>query len=483
MKTQSIVCTFLVFITSFSVLAQAKKSIPASQIEFQSSEYKNKMYYLASHYGKYQTLLDSVKGTNDGKLIFKKDKKYVEGIYMLVTSDKKIELELMMDANQKFTIQVTNPTDKTLAISNSPLNQDFNTFNSFFKTKMEGIKSLEKTLADKKTKQDSALVIKDLKKIQSEINGYKNNYIQSNPSTTLALLFRMSQPIDNFLNKPAEEKLANKTDSIAYLKKHFFDGVDFKDNRLLRNPFLENRIAAYFNALVPVNPEAVTTEIIQILNKTDLPNGDVFKYLSLHFVDLYSEPKIMGMDRVFINIYNTYFKNKEYAWLQLKQKEFFKFKVSSIKDNLVGDKGRNLFMLTQDQKRIDLYDVKAKYIVIAFWDPTCGHCATEIPKMHQLYETEWKQKGVVVFAVNNNTNEMVKWKEFIEKEKLSDWTNVYPAPVVTGNYTKEDVDFQTLYNVRQTPVIYLLDQDKKIIAKKVGPENYTKIIEQLEKKN
>jgi hypothetical protein len=59
---------------------------------------------------------------------------------------------------------------------------------------------------------------------------------------------------------------------------------------------------------------------------------------------------------------------------------------------------------------------------------------------------------------------------------------VYPAPVVTGNYTKEDVDFQTLYNVRQTPVMYLLDQDKKIIAKKVGPESYTKIIEQLEKK-
>jgi thiol-disulfide isomerase/thioredoxin len=482
MKIKSLLVLFFVFISGSAILAQAKKTIPTSQIGFQSPEYANKMYYLASHYGKYQTLLDSVKGTNDGKLLFKKDQKYVEGIYMLVTPDKKIELEFMMDSDQKFSIQVTNPTEKTLSIQGSSLNQDFNGFNSFFKTKMEGIKALEKNLADKKTKQDSTLVIQDLKKIQSEINTYKNNYIQSNPSNTLALLFRMSQPIDNFLNKPAEEKLATKNDSIAYLKKHFFDGINFKDNRLLRNPFIENRITTYFNTFVPVTPEAVTAEIVQILNQTDQPNGEVFKYLSLYFVDLYSEPKIMGMDRVFINIYNTYFKNKEYSWLQLKQKEFFKFKVASIKDNLVGDKGRNLFMLNQDQKRIDLYDIKAKYTVIAFWDPTCGHCATEIPKMHQLYETEWKQKGVVVFAINNNTNEMVKWKEFIEKEKLSDWTNVYPTPVVTGNYTKEDVDFQTLYNVRQTPVIYLLDQDKKIIAKKVGAENYTKIIEQLEKK-
>lgn len=483
MKSQSLLCLLSLLLCSCFVFGQAKKISPSSQIEFQSPEYANKMYYLASHYGKYQTLLDSVKGNAEGQLLFKKDQKYIEGIYMLVTPDKKIELEFLMDLNQKFKIKVTNPSEKTVIISNSVLNQDFNNFNSFFKNKMESIKSLEKSLANQKNKQDSTLVIADLKKIQAEINRFKNEYIKANPGNTMALLFSMSQPIDNFLNKPEDEKLASKTDSIGYLKKHFFDGINLKDARLLRNPFLENRISTYFNTFVSVTPEAVTQEITQLLNQTDLPNGEVFKYLSLHFIDLYSEPKIMGMDRVFINIYNTYFKNKEYPWLQLKQKEFFKFKVSSIKDNLVGNKGRNLFMLTQDQKRIDLYDIKAKYTVVAFWDPTCGHCATEIPKILQLYNSEWKQKGVVVFAINNNTNEMVKWKEFIEKEKLSDWANVYPATTVTGNYTKEDVDFQTLYNVRQTPVVYLLDQDKKIIAKKVGVENYTKIIEQLEKKN
>lgn len=483
MKIQSLLRFTILLLWSCLFYGQVKKIAPSSQIEFQSPEYINKMYSLAGHYGKYQTLLDSVKGNAAGQLLFKKDQKYIEGIYMLVTPDKKIELEFLMDSDQKFKIKVTNPSEKIVEISNSALNQDFNNFNFFFKNKMESIKLLEKSLANQKNKQDSTLVIADLKKIQAEINRFKNDYIKANPGNTMALLFSMSQPIDTFLNKPEDEKLATKTDSIVYLKKHFFDGINFKDARLLRNPFLENRISTYFNTFVPVSPEQVTQEITQLLNQTDQPNGEVFKYLSLYFVDLYSEPKIMGMDRVFINIYTTYFKNKEYAWLQLKQKEFFKFKVSSIKDNLVGDKGRNLFMLTQDQKRIDLYDIKAKYTVVAFWDPTCGHCATEIPKMLQLYESEWKQKGVVVYAINNNTDEMVKWKEFIEKEKLSDWINVYPAPTVTGNYTKEDVDFQTLYNVRQTPVMYLMDQDKKIIAKKVGVENYTKIIEQIEKKN
>ena len=139
-------------------------------------------------------------------------------------------------------------------------------------------------------------------------------------------------------------------------------------------------------------------------------------------------------------------------------------------------------MTTLDEKRIDLYDIQAPYIVVAFWDPTCGHCAKEIPKMIAIYNKDWKAKGIKVFAINNNPKENVKWKEFIEKEKLEEWINVYPPSVITGNYTKEEVDFQTLYNVVQTPVFFLLDKNKTIIAKKIIFENYIDLIKDIEKK-
>jgi len=434
------------------------------------------MYYLASNFGKYQTLLDSVHGTPEGKIVFKKDKKYVEGIYMLVTKDKKIEMEFIMDENQHFIIEPNSKDPQKTKIQNSPLNLDFQTFNVFFKSKSDLLKELNTKLTDQKNKKDSSNVVNKMKIIQNEINIYKHNYIQKNTPNTLALLLRLTQPIDNFLNKPEAEIVKTKKDSVDYLKKHFFEGINFSDPRLLRNPFLENKISSYFNYFVPQNVESVTKAVFEILDQTGKTDGETFKYLSLYFVDLYAEPKIMGLDHVFLNIYNTYFKNKTYDWLKPTQEEFLKFKFTSIKDNLIGGKAPNIFMLSQDDKRIDLYDVKAPYIVLAFWDPTCGHCAVEIPKMKALYDKEWKQKGIVVFAINNNTNEMVKWKEFIEKEKLQDWINVYPPKVLNGNYTKEEVDFQTLYNVRQTPVFYLIDKDKKIIAKKVGFENYKDII-------
>lgn len=476
MKFKLCCLALLLFFGSPIIHAQKKQISAACRIEFQGENFKNKMYYIASNFGKYQIVLDSVIGTPEGKIIFEKDKKYVEGIYMLVTKDKKIETEFLMDENQHFTI-VPNATDiQKIQIQDSPLNNDFFAFNFFFKTKSDQLKELETKFSAQKSKKDSINVLNKIKIIQGEINIYKHDYIIKNRPNTLALLLKLTQPIDNFLDKPATEILKEKKDSIAYLKKHYFDGINFNDPRLLRNPFLENKISSYFNFFIEQSPEAVTESVFEILEQTEKPNSETFKYLSLYFVDLYAEPKIMGLDRVFLNIYDKYFKNKTYDWLKPTQLEFFKFKVTSLKDNQIGDKAPNLFMLSLQDKRIDLYDVEAPYTVLAFWDPTCGHCTVEIPKMKLLNDKEWKQKGIVVFAINNNTNEMIKWKEFIEKEKLQDWIHVYPPKVLNGNYTQEQVDFQTLYNVRQTPVFYLLDKDKKIIAKKVGFENYIDII-------
>jgi peroxiredoxin len=482
MKLNRYCIILFLFLCTLKTNAQNEQISSGHVIQFQNENFKDKMYYIASNYGKYQTLLDSVVATSDGKIIFKKSEKYVEGIYMLVTKDKKIEFEFLMDENQSFTIE-QNPNDiQKNKISNSPLNLDFQNFNIFFKAKSDQIKELTTSLKDQNNKKDSTNVISKIKVIQNEINVYKHNYIKKNTPNTLALLFRLTQPVDDFLNKPADELLISKKDSIYYLKNHFFDGIEFNDPRLLRNPFLENKIATYFNYFIEQNPEEITKAIFEILEKTGKLNNEIFKYLSLYFVDLYAEPKIMGLDRVFINVYDTYFNNKTYDWLKLTQEEYLKYKYTSLKSNQIGNKAPNIFMLLHEGKQIDLYDIEAPFTVLAFWDPTCGHCQTEIPKMKAIYDKYWKQRGIVVFAINNNTSEMQKWKEFIDKEKLQDWINVYPPKVLTGNYTKEEVDFQTLYNVRQTPVFYLLDKDKKIIAKKVDIEKYEDIFLNLDKK-
>ena len=73
-----------------------------------------------------------------------------------------------------------------------------------------------------------------------------------------------------------------------------------------------------------------------------------------------------------------------------------------------------------------------------------------------------------MYAVLTETKEFPKWREFINKYNLQSWINVYQ----TEEQKKKDEDakkpsYKQLYDVTQTPTLYLLDKDKRIIAKKL----------------
>ena len=112
--------------------------------------------------------------------------------------------------------------------------------------------------------------------------------------------------------------------------------------------------------------------------------------------------------------------------------------------------------------------VNAPYTIVCFWDPTCGHCREEVPQMDSMYHAKWQKEGVKMYGVLTETKEQPKWKEFMNKYNLQSWINVYQ----TDEQKKIDEDakkpsYKQLYDVTQTPTLYLLDKDKRIIAKKL----------------
>jgi hypothetical protein len=121
-----------------------------------------------------------------------------------------------------------------------------------------------------------------------------------------------------------------------------------------------------------------------------------------------------------------------------------------------------------------LHDVKAEYLLLVFWDVDCGHCQVEIPKLLETYHDLLKEKkDVKVFCVYTQ-QEFEKYRKYVEEKKL-DWINVY-----------DGVHFSNLkdkYDIYSTPVIYLLDRDKRIKAKRIGEEQVKDIIKALELEN
>ena len=74
--------------------------------------------------------------------------------------------------------------------------------------------------------------------------------------------------------------------------------------------------------------------------------------------------------------------------------------------------------------------------------------------------------------------EKAHWLSYIRDHHLTDWVNVYQTPEMK----QDDIDakragFRQLYDVYQTPTIYLLDEQKKIIGKKLTWEQVDELIQ------
>ena len=63
-----------------------------------------------------------------------------------------------------------------------------------------------------------------------------------------------------------------------------------------------------------------------------------------------------------------------------------------------------------------MHNLNADYLLLLFWDPDCGHCEKEIPKLKEFYD-EYKEKyNLEIFSVCSDTS-LVKWKKAIKKRK------------------------------------------------------------------
>jgi hypothetical protein len=90
-----------------------------------------------------------------------------------------------------------------------------------------------------------------------------------------------------------------------------------------------------------------------------------------------------------------------------------------------------------------------------------------VPKVDSIYKTKWKNMGVVVYGVKTEGTRG-DWIRFINEHKLSGWLHVYQLPEhQAAENAAGKPSYKQLYDVYQTPMLYLLDKEKRIIAKKL----------------
>ncbi|MCK9612918.1 MAG: DUF5106 domain-containing protein [Bacteroidales bacterium] len=449
---------------------------PSSQISNLQSGYKirakitgvaDSNCYLGHYYGQHQYIDDTAKANSKGELLFEGAEPLPGGIYFIVTPKKRF-FEFIINTEQELTLETdTSDLVKNMKIKGSKENQLFYEYLNYANEGQKIFNNLRKKYELLKDHKDSLEVIKtQMEKAESDVKNYKIDFIKKHPDTFIARVFIASRDPE----LPEIPILPNgRPDSVFryyYFKNHYWDNIDFSDDRILRTPVFYNRINNYFTNLIMQHPDTIIAEADKIVEKARA-NKEMFKYVVWYLTYTYETSKIMGFDAIFVHMVETYYMTNQCYWMSATTLENIVKRAKKFKPILLGKEAPPLIMQDTSLQLQSLYAIKAAYTVLLFWDYECGHCKTEIPKLVELYKTKKSELGIEVFAVCTDTN-MAEMKKFIRKNNMP-FINVNGPRAVTPHFAET-------YDIYSTPVIYLLDDKKKIVAKRIDYEQVEEII-------
>jgi len=446
---------FSAFIISL-LIAVTAYSQKGHNIEFKINGLANDTVYLAYHYGSKVYVEDTLVLDKQGITITKGNDTIPSGLYLLFLPSGKY-FDLIIDKDQHFYFENdTSNFIQAAKIKGSDENLYFYEYQQNLEKKYTELDANLVMLESAFTSADSIKIKAKIELIETEIETYRTETNKKHANYFYTKLILSSKHPE-----PPKKLIESSTDSLfayRYYKTHYFDYTDFTDVRMLRTPTFEKSILTYLNQLIALHPDSAILECEQMLDKAK-GNYEIWRFVLTAQFQVFNRSSIMGMDKVFIYLSDKYFLTEKVNWVSPEFKTQLKNHIEIMKPSLIGNIAPDLKLPTADDKFVRISDTEADYTILYFWDVDCGHCAQEIPELNKFYK-ENKSKKFEIIAIYTQLDKQ-KWMDFIDKEQF-EWINCWDPDQVSN--------MKSLYYINSTPVIYLLDKDKRILLKRITLE-------------
>ena len=210
---------------------------------------------------------------------------------------------------------------------------------------------------------------------------------------------------------------------------HFWDDIEDFDGPTDDNPVLAAQLDFYFDRLVAPLPDSITNEIGRLVDKTNF-NTELRDFILWHLLEKYRHPEYMSQDQVFVWLYDHYFS-------KLDIRDLNEANLALIRDKAETFRRLALFNLAPNfaiNDSVNLHSIESEYTVLFFYDHDCDLCQRE---MQDLDSIRAVYPNILLLSFDMNTDDA-------RVDELYD-----------------------LYDIEVTPLIYILDRNKRIIAKKI----------------
>lgn len=453
------------------------------KIEFQINPLQNDTLILAHYFNKTFSVQDTGLIDINGKVVLEGPSSLPQGLY-LVYLGPSLRFDIIIGEDQHFTIKTdTSDFVKNAKIIGSEENSIFYDYQKFIAQKRTASAQLQEKLKEPQPgKIDSVQVRAELEVINEEVKKYIENISGKHTDLFISkFLLSMKE-----VTPPDTPDDTDQSYKVRYIKEHYWDYFDLSDVRMLRTPFYEEKLNNYLDNWIYPVPDSIYKEVDFLIEKSRTDTL-LFKYMLITLFNHYAKSKYVGMDAVYLYIAEKYYLPEAW-WSDQKFLSDLQERVRKQSPLLIGKIAPDLQLVGVDSDHFriaendtilkndpyvgtifNLHSINAKYLVLYFWEPECGHCKTVIPKLYEVYE-RYKDQGLEVIAINIlGYPKKGIWVDFINQHHLYDWINAW-------NPYKMEPSYRDIYNIESSNILYMLDENKKIITKFVGPEQVEEII-------
>ena len=442
-------------------------------IKFKINGLKDTTVMIGNYYSNGTYIKDTLKVDATGRCVYNAPADLPKGLYIFVITEKNY-FDFVVNNDSRFTMEtdIKDAVSK-MVIKDSPDNELFYQYLKVNREKYALMQELQNKWKNASEKKDSADIYSKMITDQSkEFIAYKLDVVKSHPEAFISFMINaMKEP-----EVPEAPLLPNgrkdSTFAYRYYKAHYWDDVDFTDDRLLRTPVFYPKLKKYFDQIVVPVPDSLKRELDMLIERSR-PNPEMFKYMVWFTTYKFETSDIMGFDEIFVHIVDKYYITGQATWVDKTTSEKIIKKANKIRGLLLGKMAPNMIMQDTNFRLVSMHSIKAKYLMLLFWDPDCSHCEQDMPKIKSAYDINKEKFGFEIFAVCSDTS-MVKMKTKIRKNNMT-WINVNGPRTLTG-------DFHDSYDIISTPVIYILNEQKEIIAKQLPPDKIVEFLDSYDKR-
>lgn len=384
----------------------------------------------------------------DGEFSLKIPESATPGTYRLVYAVPQEEFYFDVIYNGKEDITLAYETENGVSYLASKENI---LFNSYFKK----INGLEKQFASFYTNQNTE--VKEYTSIARQMDNIQKTYEEKTAGMMVHHFIKANHPYIPSNYESVFRYVNNKKDN-------YFKSLELNNTVLQASGFLTDKLANYVFTALPLETttnEEIENAQIENVNTVITNIQKVDSNYKLHlFYTLWAQAAASNYNHTSDYIYETYLRaiateagNQELV----EQIEVHnRLRLGAIAPNIKWEKSSKAYELS-------MLEGAENYILI-FWSSTCSHCLRELPALQNELKNN---ENVSVVAVGMEDDD-ITWKQ--ESARLPHFEHA----IALGKWESE---YAELYSIDKTPTYFILDKDKKIIAK---PENDKEIVEFLE---